>query len=343
MKKLVVATILGAASLAALSGCKQIAEARKAAEAIKAAASAAKGVTAKSPVATTEEDKDGELGNKLAEYINCMNDTSKRVVDSRNRYLSWIKDEKVGPTGKERVVYGVYEVNTDSCYQALEKAKTLKPSLPEVESAAVEYKAALTALDPVIKQANRYYQHDDYKDDKMAKGKELHPQLMSAFAKFAQVNKGFEEKVIALNDGVNLRQFQRLEKDPARRFEYLSQKSLYEGKALIKLADVGELKELDQQKFDVAVQSFDKALGELQAYATEHKAEASKVSLFSSYVSDSDEFLKSAKELLRRKRDNKDFNKEFFSKSSPNMVAGHPAQLIEKYNRMINSSNRLRF
>jgi hypothetical protein len=112
---------------------------------------------------------------------------------------------------------------------------------------------------------------------------------------------------------------------------------------VIKLADVGELKELDQQKFDVAVQSFDKALADLQQYAGDHKAETSKVSMFSSYANDADEFLKSAKELLRRKRDNKDFNKEFFSKSSPNMVAGHPAQLIDKYNRMVNSSNNLRF
>jgi hypothetical protein len=343
MKKLVVATFWGAIALATLSGCKQIAQARKAAEAIKAAASAAKGGELKSPVASTEEDKDSELGNKLGEYISCMNDTSKRVIDSRNRYLSWIKDEKAGPTGKERVVYGLYEVNTDSCYRALDKAKTLKPALPDIESAAAEYKQALTELEPVIKQANRYYGHDDYKDDKMAKGKELHPQLMSAFAKFAQVNKGFEEKVIQLNDGVNQRQFERLAKDPARRFEYLSQKSLYEAKAVIKLADVSELKELDLQKFDVAVQNFDKALADLQQYAGDHKAETSKVSLFSMYVSQSDDFLKAAKELLRRKRDNKDFNKEFFSRSSPNMVSGHPAQLIEKYNQVVNTSNGLRF
>jgi Protein of unknown function (DUF3829) len=342
MNKLVVAIVWGAASLVTLPGCKQIAEARKAAEALKAAASAAS-AEAKAPVASTEEEKDAELGNKLSEYIDCMNGASKRVVDSRNRYLSWIKDEKAGPSGKERVVYGLYEVNTDSCYRALDKAQTLKPSLPDVESAADQYKKALSELEPVIKQANRYYEHDDYKDDKMAKGKELHPLLMNAFAKFAQINKGFEEKVVTLNDGVNLRQFQRLEKDATRRFEYLSQKALYEAKAVIKLSDVGELKELDQQKFDVAVQSFDRALGDLQQYATDHKAEASKVSLFSSYVSAADEFLKSAKELLRRKRDNKDFNKEFFSKSSPIMVSGHPAQLIEKYNRMVNSSNGLRF
>jgi tetratricopeptide (TPR) repeat protein len=272
-----------------------------------------------------------------------MNGTSKRVVDSRNRYLSWVVDEKVGPTGKERNIYGLYDINADTCYPSLDRAKGLQPPLPEVESAAAEYRKALEELDPLVKQADKYYDQNDYKDDKMAKGKALHPQLMNAFAKFEQVSKGFEERVTTLNDGVNARQFVRLEKDPTRRLQYLSQKSLNEAKALIKLTDIAELKELDLQKYDVAVQTYDKALSELEQYADSHKAEVDKAMMFSSYLSSAKTFLKSAKELLRRKRDNKDFNKEFFSKSSPNMVDGHPAQVVETYNRMIGDSNNLRY
>jgi Protein of unknown function (DUF3829) len=341
MNKLFFAAALGVMSLFSLGGCKQIAEARKAAEALKAAASAV--AANKGPAISSEEDKDAELGAKLGEYISCMNGTSKRVVDSRNRYLSWVVDEKVGPTGKERNIYGLYDINANTCFPNLERAKTMQPSLPEVESAATEYKKALEELDPLVKQVDKYYDQKDYKDDKMAKGKLLHPQLMNAFAKFEQVNKGFEDRVTALNDAVNTRQFARLEKDPSRRLQYLSQKSLNEGKALIKLTDIAELKELDLQKYDVAVQSYDKALTELEQYADAHKAEVDKTLTFSSYLSSSKTFLKSAKELLRRRRDNKDFNKEFFSKSSPSLVEGHPAQVIEKYNRMIGDSNSLRY
>jgi hypothetical protein len=344
MNKLFFAALLASgslASLAGLGGCKQIAEARKAAEALKAAASSAK--ASEGPAISSEEDKDAALGNKLGEYINCMNGTSKRVVDSRNRYLSWIDDEKIGPTGKERIVYGLYDINASTCFPSLDRAKTQPPSLPEVESAAAEYRKALEELDPLVKQANKYYDQKDYKDDKMAKGKQLHQELMNAFAKFEQVSKGFEERVISLNDGVNARQFARLEKDPSRRLQYLSQKSLNEAKALIKLTDIAELKELDLQKYDVALQAYDKSLTDLEQYAQSHKAEVDKTMMFSSYVSSSSDFLKSAKELLRRKKDNKDFNKEFFSKSSPSMVDGHPAQVVEKYNRMVNSSNNLRY
>jgi hypothetical protein len=318
-----------------------IAEARKAAEALKAAASAV--AQAKGPGISSEEDKDAQLSAKLGEYITCMNGTSKRVVDSRNRYLSWVVDEKVGPTGKERNIYGLYDINAGTCTPALDRAKTMQPPLPEVESAAAEYRKALDELDPIIKQADKYYDQKDYKDDKMAKGRAMHPQLMNAFAKFEQVSKGFEDRVTTLNDGVNARQFTRLEKDPSRRLQYLSQKSLNEAKALIKQTDIAELKELDLQKYDVALQTYDKSLTELEQYASSHKAETDKTMMFSSYLSSAQTFLKSAKELLRRKRDNKDFNKEFFSKSAPNMVDGHPAQVVETYNRMIGDSNNLRY
>ncbi|HEY6079179.1 MAG TPA: DUF3829 domain-containing protein [Polyangiaceae bacterium] len=341
MNKLHLVGLCGALALGPVAGCKQLEEAKKAAEALKAAASAV--ADAKGPSISSEEDKDAELGSKLGEYISCMNQTSKRVVDSRNRYLSWVKDEKVGPTGKERNIYGLYELNTETCFRALEKAKLAKPSLPEVESAAAEYRKALEELEPIVKQANKYYDQDDYKDDKMARGKAMHPQLMSAFAKFEQVSKGFEERVTQLNDGVNARQLTRLEKDASRRLQYLSQRSLNEAKALIAMTDIAELKELDQQKYDVALQTYDKTLSELEQYADTHKAEADKIMMFSSYVSSGKTFLKSAKELLRRKRDNKDFNKEFFSKSSPQMVDGHPAQVVDTYNRMINDSNHLRY
>jgi len=342
MKKLNLAVVWVGLAAVSLAGCKQIAEAKKAAEALRAAASAVTDGKVAVPGVSSEEDKDEKLGSKLGEYISCMNNTSKRVIDSRNRYLSWV-DEKTGPTGKERNIYGLYEINAETCLSSLDKAKAMTPPLPEVDSAASEYKKALDELVPIVKTANKYYDQDDYKDDKMAKGKQLHAQLMSGFSKFEQVNKGFEERVTTLNDGVSGRQLSRLEKDATRKLQYLSERSLHEAKALIRLTDVGELKELDQQKLDVALQTYDKTLTELEQYADSHKAEVDKISMFSSYLSGCKGFLKASKDLLRRKRDNKDFNKEFFSKSSPQMVEGHPAQVIEKYNSMIGNSNHLRY
>src|SRR5690606_30085901 len=43
----------------------------------------------------------------------CFNNYSIRVPDSHSRYVSWIKDPKAGPTGSERIVYGLYQINGD--------------------------------------------------------------------------------------------------------------------------------------------------------------------------------------------------------------------------------------
>ncbi|MGC4091109.1 MAG: hypothetical protein QM756_25185 [Polyangiaceae bacterium] len=65
--------------------------------------------------------------------------------------------------------------------------------------------------------------------------------------------------------------------------------------------------------------------------------------MLSSMLREERDLLKSGKDLMRRKRDNKDFNKEFFSGSNPKLVEGHPAQVIDKYNTVVRSSNHLRF
>src|SRR6187402_1730333 len=82
-----------------LPGCGKIAE--KLAE--KAAQEAQK--QAATPE-NQEVDKDGQLADKLSHYISCLNGASRNVFDSRNTYTEWMKDEKVGPTGKESHPYG---------------------------------------------------------------------------------------------------------------------------------------------------------------------------------------------------------------------------------------------
>ena len=42
-------------------------------------------------------------------------------------------------------------------------------------------KRAVVAAEDVIKEASTYYDQKNYKDDKFAKGKELHPRLLAAF------------------------------------------------------------------------------------------------------------------------------------------------------------------
>ena len=55
-------------------------------------------------------------------------------------------------------------------------------------------------LEPLLKEADDYYQQENYKDDRMAKGKALHPRLVAAWDAFANADKGLRNGVEAIND-----------------------------------------------------------------------------------------------------------------------------------------------
>src|SRR5437870_3881038 len=60
----------------------------------------------------------GKVTDGLTEKSNlyikdCVNKYSSSVMNSYRRYASWLKDVEQGPTGKESIVYGLYEINSD--------------------------------------------------------------------------------------------------------------------------------------------------------------------------------------------------------------------------------------
>ena len=289
-----------------------------------------------------EVDKDGQLADKLSEYISCLNGATRNVFDSKSRYLEWIKDEKVGPTGKERHVYALHEIyQADSCIKDLDEAKAKQPPLADIDAAAQTYRGALEKVTADVKAAHGYYTQEDYKDDKFAKAKQMHPTLMASFDAFKAANDTFETKVVALNEEVGKRQLEKISKDPERALEFKQRSVVNSAKSLVKAAEVKTLKELDGASYDAALEAYGKTVTELDDYVTKNPAEASDVSLFSSFVSDSKELLKAAKELSRRKRDNKDFTKEYAAYAY--QIDGHPAQIIQKFNELVSESNRLSY
>ncbi len=338
----------GVVAVSCLVGCDKLAEkvVQKAQQQAQQAqqAQAQAQAQAQGQPAAEEVDKDGQLAEKLSKYITCLNGATPQVFRSKSRYLDWLKDEKVGPTGKERNVYGPLELSqSDFCLKELAEAKTMEPKLPEVEAAADAYSAQLTSMVPLVKDAADYYEQKDYTDDKFAKAKEMHPKLMAAFDAFEKVNEAFETKVVAENEAVGKRQLAKIAKDPDRKLEYKARVTVDQAKALVKAAEVRTLDELNQETFDAALKAFGDAVSDLDAYATQNKEQTDKVSMFSELTDNAKALQLAAKELSRRKRDKKDFNKEFFSGNNPEMVDGHPAQVIAKFNDVIQASNRLRY
>ncbi len=286
---------------------------------------------------------DAQLSEKVDPYVDCINQVSPAVFNSRRYYLSWC-DEKSGPTGKERHVYGLHKLHsTERCKQGIDKAAGLKPSLPEIEKVAAAYKAAVVKLEPIAQKAYDYYHQKNYKDDKMAQGKQMHPELMAAFTAFEKADKDMRAKVAKVKDELQERQLASLEKQEGKKLRWHHVSVMIEAKKLIRLGEVDDVPDLDLPAFSTQLTRYEKALGALDVYAKGHKAETDKVLLFSSFVDAGKEFLSASKEMMRRKRDNKKWtqSERMRLRSNAKWVDGHPAQVMDKYNSFIDASNRL--
>lgn len=120
---------------------------------------------------------------KFNAYVAFMN-RSLRAIQSLDRYKSWV-DMKAGPTGRELIIYGLYDVyDTTREAAAATAALTQAPLIPELDAAMRDYIAANAALGPILSEASAYYERKDYKDDKMAGGKALHAKIVAAAEPF---------------------------------------------------------------------------------------------------------------------------------------------------------------
>ena len=78
-------------------------------------------------------------------------------------------------SGSSTAAYTIYD--TSDCKKNVEKANALEPHDADLETAASAYAEAVGKLEPLLKEADDYYSQENCKDDRMAKGKALHPRL----------------------------------------------------------------------------------------------------------------------------------------------------------------------
>ena len=159
-------------------------------------------VTISSSAPRSLKGPDALLATKLSTLIFCLTD---RAQSSRMRYLQWV-DAKKGPTSKERNIYGTYSLSLrKGCRDVLQNASQVLPALPALDEAAKNYADAMNALVPLVENAHNYYEQEDYKDDDMGLGKELHPKLMSGFALWEEKFETFLLQLNLANDALLLK------------------------------------------------------------------------------------------------------------------------------------------
>jgi hypothetical protein len=274
------------------------------------------------------------LTEKLNAYVGCINRLSERSFDSRKRYFSWVG--KKGPTGRERIIYGTYTIyDTSDCRKNVEKANTLEPRDPELEAAATAYVEAVTKLEPLLKEADDYYQQQDYKDDRMAKGRALHPKLVAAWDAFAAADKSLRSEVEAINDRRALQRLVQIEEKEGRKARYHVEAMMIQAKRVMRANDGA--------KPDLA--AITKAIADYEAIiksAEELAADNPKDKVGSMFVSNAKSFLTTAKQLMRRIRDRVPYSqgdRMMLGSGGGWMVEGSLPRLMRDYNQLVQSYN----
>jgi hypothetical protein len=274
------------------------------------------------------------LTEKLNAYVGCINRLSERSYDSRTRYFSWVG--KNGPTGKERIIYGTYTIyDTADCRKNVEKANTLEPRDAALEAAASAYVEAVAKLEVLLKEADDYYSQENYKDDRMAKGKALHPLLVGAWEAFASADKGLRGGVEVINDKRALERLAEIESKEGRKARYHVEALMIHAKRVLRAEDAA--------KPDLA--AITQALTEYESIVktTEQLSGDGDVKIGSMFISNAKSFLTTAKQLMRRIRDNVPYStgdKMMLNANSGWMVEGSPPRLMRDYNQLIEAYNR---
>ena len=294
------------------------------------------------PTDTGAVGDDNSLVKKSNLYITeCFNKYSNRIIESYNRYGSWIKDIEAGPTGRESLVYGLYDITGDGtdCEKAVASAKAMDPELSDLEESAEKYVTAQKEVAGNIHAIYNYYEQEDYKDDNFAKGKQAHPALLAAFKSFKEANTTFAVQVDQLEDQVANEELAKLRAESGNEYEALIVESGIKAKKVKNLLQEKEYEQLTADELTPLIDDFETTVEAMRKTPT-------KKTMGDSYVRACDEFTKSLKEMMRRIRDGKKFNeseRRFIAMGSGWMVEGSPGKVIKAYTDMIMQRRFTRF
>lgn len=299
-----------------------------------AAAQAPKPETPSSDPGESEADQ-ASLTQKLNAYVGCINRLSERSYASRARYFSWAA--KSGPTGKERIIYGTYTIyDTSDCRKNVERANSLEPRDQALEAAASAYVDAVSKLEPLLKEADDYYSQENYKDDRMAKGKAMHPRLVAAWDGFAEADKTLREKIEVINDRRAVERLAEIEQKEGRKTRYHVEALMIHAKRVLRAQNT--------DKPDLA--TITPALTEYEniVQATERlPTSGGDAKIGSVFIGNAKAYLTTSKQLMRRLRDKVPYSsgdRMMLGAGSGWMVEGSPQRLLRDYNQLIDSYNR---
>jgi Protein of unknown function (DUF3829) len=284
-----------------------------------------------------------QLGEKLQGYLECYNAINSDVLHAMESYEGWLKDPEKGPSGKEANVHGIYKVedsDLQTCRKSLAASVKMKPSLVALEKSGQDYLVAIEALVPKINEAYTYYNRNDYKDDKFAKGKAMHPALWAANKAFDKAGDAFSDAIETENDKFLDAELKEVEAHSGKKLLWHKMVLTKQAKALLPTA---QKETFDVAKMTADIAAFTTHVDATIAYAAAHKTE--EPIMWSLYESAAKDMLEAFKERMRRVRDKEPYNtgEQALMQNNPGLVRGSSAKCGKAYNQLIQRGNGLTF
>lgn len=277
----------------------------------------------------------------------CVNASSERVARSRQRYFQWV-DREDGPNAR-RNVYGLYSVSASEvprCRNAVVEVAQRSPLLADLDASAAAYASALEAVTPLINQADAYYEREDYRDDDMARGREMHAGLIAAFDAFDAASRDLSARLDTISDAAREKRLETLAADPARRGEYLVERAMGQSQTLVRLlasVRVERRRLISDQQDELFAAITALRTGADQMYNERATAFAS-FRAGTNILGPINELASAAIQLMRRIRDGEalgSFELSNIGTASGWMIDGGPDAVLQKFNRLVDAYNRM--
>lgn len=278
---------------------------------------------------------------KLNAYIDCANNGLKSGHRSYDRYAQWV-DMTAGVTGKEKHIHGTFEISPhaiESCTTKLTPAIALQPALADLDKVATSISTNFKAYADIINKIHKYYEQENYKDDKFEQGKTLHTELVKVYETFKADSEAFDKALDEVNTATQKTALAEVEKTEGKKYNYWSLAASLKAKEVVDL--------LSEETFDV--EKATALIGELETVSTEYKNYVvSKADDVPKGLGGTemmlDDFVTASKKRLRRVRDNEAYTNDEkqrlgMGEAAAATVDGSDAQVISQYNRLVQRMN----
>jgi Protein of unknown function (DUF3829) len=176
------------------------------------------------------------------------------------------------------------------------------------------------------------------KDDRMRKGKALHPRLVAAWDAFARADKALRGEVEAINDKHAMERLAEIEKSEGRQARYYVQAVMIHAKRMLRAQETAKP---DLAAITKALDDYEATVNGAEQFAGNAFTDRNKIGSF--FINNAKSFLVTAKQLMRRIRDHVRYSagdRMMLSGGGGWMVEGSPQRLLRDYNQLVESFNR---